>query len=70
MKCEVTSRKARISSTGLLYLPLSRDVRCRKRTGSQYLSVVVTPNTAASLIRDKPVGSFGFGMPPEGRKTY
>lgn len=30
----------------------------------QYLSVVVRPNMAASLIHAKPVGSFGFGTPP------
>ncbi|MGY4289833.1 hypothetical protein ACVWXO_009099 [Bradyrhizobium sp. LM2.7] len=32
--------------------------------------MLVTPNTAASPIRNVPVASFGFGMPPEGRNTY
>jgi hypothetical protein len=36
----------------------------------RYLSVVVRPNMAASLILANPVGSFGFGTPPEGRNTY
>ena len=37
---------------------------------AQYFNVVVMPKTAASPIRVVPVGSFGLGMPPEGRKTY